>query len=202
MQRLSPLRLAALSLALAASSAAQADDPGAYQDGTAAPSTAGHGLFGRTTQRIPAGHLCDKCAAKLRAHGGPAAVMAGDLGNCPTCVGGTDSGYAMVGGAEPAPVGVMRTDYRAMHPGMAGAPGYAAVGPQMPVAPPQTAMAPPRHRTPMVVPHLFGLSGHSPFETWSMMSYEKRRARHAAIAYGNPDTSVDGLPASMVYGRH
>lgn len=127
---------------------------------------------------------------------------------------GMDSGYAMSGdawqGDGPAPIGVMRTNYRAGMPNASfnGAPGYAVSGGM-----PGSAMAPRgpiAHATPEEVSLLAGpssnrstvlwtLLGGGGMKRWAAERDSRRRAHHAQEAYGVGGVPTE-LPASAVYG--
>lgn len=207
MRRLDSLRLAVIGLALAAPAVAWAGPPAEIVN-----STAKH-RRGR--------HLCPDCQLKeqMRKDGltvPPPTTVAGmpmasnDLANCTACQAGgtvvmapgTSSGYAAVGGmvtAEPTPVGVVQTNYRATPTG--GAPGYASVGGMNHAAavPPAGIPVgdPPRGRA-HVLAHLFGLPTRG---DWTQESRARKRAAHAAIRYDDGVQKVTDLPASMVFGR-
>jgi hypothetical protein len=108
----------------------------------------------------------------------------------------------MVISAEPAPIGVVQTGFRAPS-GMPTPAGPAAPGPWVP-APTPAAPSPivpgvlPGQRRPHILAHLFGLSGRNRYaRAWDA----QRRADHAAISYGPAGQVPSQLPASMVYGR-
>jgi hypothetical protein len=183
-------------------------------------------------------HLCPTCAAKVAAARqaatgqpipGPVVVQGAPMGGAP-CLSCQQSamgtapgvayvgepmaapGYAMVGGtmpgAEPAPIGVMRTNYSthdhtpgslgaSLDPRQAasagadwGAPGRASV---IPAAPTPSSTS---HRRPGVIRHLLFGGGPGMRE----MRSDKRKSQHASISYGSAG-SVTELPASLVYGR-
>jgi hypothetical protein len=108
-------------------------------------------------------------------------------------------------GAEPTPIGVARSGLNAQaDPRMAAAmrrPGAGSYDPAvMPtsVPPPPTPMAGPGHNRPHVISHVLGLPILGKHHEERV---EKRRERHSAVAYGDPNEKVTELPASMVYGR-
>ncbi len=161
---------------------------------------------------------------------GPATYAPGASGYAPA--GGEAPGFASVGGydpatpaGEPAPIGVMRTEYspaagytgstgidplhgnRGVGPyagfgaGYGEAPGHATVGgPQggyMPGSLPTSMVNPPQGRRPNVIAHLLGLPTlHRP----GYFAEKRRREAHAQVSYGNMGGAPDALPASMVYG--
>jgi hypothetical protein len=122
-------------------------------------------------------------------------------------VGEAPPGYAVVGGsmpgAEPSPIGVARAmNGPASGPRMAmnrpGAGPYdpAVVPSSIPPAP--AAMSGPGHDRPHVISHLFGIPK---FGRHYREREARRREQHAAIAYGEDNSKVTELPASMVYSR-
>jgi hypothetical protein len=125
-------------------------------------------------------------------------------------VGGPEGaqGYAMVngdGGAEPTPIGVARGPQGAMgDPRMAAAmprPGAGSYDPAViptSVPPPPAPMSGPGHNRPHVISHTLGLPI---LGKHHQERVEKRRERHSAIAYGDPNQKVIELPASVVYGQ-
>lgn len=149
--------------------------------------------------------------------GGPPMSGAGTVVSGPVAMGAP--GYAVVGGPEgapgyavvngdgtdPTPIGVARGAQMAMaDPRMApavprhGAGSYDPAVMQTSVPPPPTPMSGPGHNRPKVISHIFGLPilGQHHQER-----VEKRRARHSAIVYGDPNQKVAELPASVVYGQ-
>ncbi|MGO9464977.1 MAG: hypothetical protein ACLQVF_12595 [Isosphaeraceae bacterium] len=117
-------------------------------------------------------------------------------------------GYAVVGGAatgaEPSPIGVARSmQPQWANPRMAaygarpGALGYDPSVTPSSIPPAQDALASPGHDRPHIVRHILGLPT---FGAHRREQEEKARAKHAAIAYDQPNTTVTELPASMVYG--
>jgi hypothetical protein len=207
MRRTWPKGLAALGLALIASTPALAGDPADCATcGNNPPVPAG-------ATRIKLGHLCAACAAKMKRQGGPAAVMAGNVPTnglaCATCntgpgyasVGGGAPGTALVGGSiateEPAPIGVVRTTY-----GNQG--GVVSLKKPMnirPAAPAPTPISPSRSRRPHIIPHMFFLSGRTLPQDIHEYRMGRRSAQHAAITYGEKENTVNSLPSSMVYKR-
>jgi hypothetical protein len=128
-------------------------------------------------------------------------------------VNGEAPGVAYVGGpasAEPAPIGVMRTDYRPD----AGAPSAAspfanpgagpwaaqAAGSAMPYGQPPLShsMSYPGHKRPHVLSRMLGLPN---FRALGAQREARQRAAHAAISYGQPGQAPGSLPSSMVYGQ-
>lgn len=134
--------------------------------------------------------------------------------------GGEAPGYAsvgMTGSNEPAPVGVMRTNYQTTagsnynglpmgatpmaagpYGGPSALPPTAAQLPwgQAPVGMGRSASRPPRAR---VLAHLLGLR----MPRFGAAREARERAEHAAIRYDNSATIPSELPASMVYdGNH
>lgn len=129
-------------------------------------------------------------------------------------VGGDAPAYGyggMMGSVEPAPIGVMRTDYQGAAPA-AGAPGVNPMA-RGPYAPAASTPAPgragwgepplshptsnPGHRRPNVLGHMLGLRAPRPLGAARL---ERQRAAHAAIRYEAGAPGPDSLPASMVYG--
>jgi hypothetical protein len=120
-------------------------------------------------------------------------------------------GYAVVGGpsssaGEPAPIGIARNaQYAGMDPRMAAVPRRPGAGPYDPsvmassLPPPQTPMNGPGHDRPHIISHLLGLPRIG--QHWQERD-EKRREKHASIAYDQPNTVVTELPASAVYSKN
>ncbi len=152
--------------------------------------------------------------------GGAATVMPySPDGSGMAFVGGEAPGYAsvgMLGSTEPAPVGVMRTNYQnGAGPGLPmgalpmGAPPMAP-GPYGPNAMPARAaagwgqppmaqsMSYPGHRRPHMLGHILGFRSR---RSLGAARVEREREAHAAIRYDSPATSPEALPASMVYGN-
>jgi hypothetical protein len=118
-------------------------------------------------------------------------------------------GYAVVGGgaagAEPSPIGVARSmQPQWANPRMAAAGARAGAGGYDPsvmpssIPPPQNALGSPEHERPHIIRHVLGLPK---FGEHRREREEKARDKHAAIAYDQPNTAVNELPASMVYGN-
>jgi hypothetical protein len=162
------------------------------------------------------------CAACAAANGLPPGAVIISSTEVPgtAFVGGETPGVAYVGGpasADPAPIGVMRTDYQAaaagapsmmMRAGGAGAPNpyappYAAnpaAGAAMPYGEPPMShsMSSPGHQRTSVLGHMLGLRRPAPLGSRRLA---RQRAAHAAISYGGPASAPESLPASMVYGQ-
>ena len=110
---------------------------------------------------------------------------------------------------EPTPVGVMQTNYA--QPGAAPAapssiptasslqPGHAiaAAGPGANPAPFQHK--PTSSKNPHIIGHILGYSGIG--SEWRDQRAQKKVQAHASIPYNNEGTTVNELPASMVFGR-
>ncbi len=110
---------------------------------------------------------------------------------------------------EPTPVGVMQTNYA--QPGAAPAapssiptasslqPGHAiaAAGPGANPAPFQHK--PTSSKNPHIIGHLLGYSGIG--SEWRDQRAQKKAQAHASIPYNNEGTTINELPASMVFGR-
>jgi hypothetical protein len=80
-------------------------------------------------------------------------------------------------------------------PGARGGPYDPAVmQSSVPSAP--SAMSGPGHDRPHIISHIFGLPKLGKHHEERA---EKKRAQHAAIAYGDPNEKVNELPASVVY---
>jgi hypothetical protein len=116
-------------------------------------------------------------------------------------------GYAVAEGGQfasmdPAPIGVVQTNYQ--HPASGSAalpPGRAVVGPASnPVASfgSPNMVAPPEPDRPRLLPHLIPWS-RRPGRSESRR--EQARSAHAAIPYGTCAQPVTELPASAVFGR-
>jgi hypothetical protein len=146
--------------------------------------------------------------------GGPT-MMAGEAPGYAVAGGnvamGGAPGYAVAGGGgfgagpDPSPIGVARsTQPQWGGPNMAAAgarPGSGGFDPAvMPssIPPAQTALAKPDHVRPHVIRHVFNLPN---FGEHRRERDEKARAKHAAIAYDQPNAPVTEVPASMVYGN-
>jgi hypothetical protein len=135
--------------------------------------------------------------------GSPSPVMASANGGAP--------GYAIVGGtmvsSEPAPVGVMRTNYRDDGPahGAPGAsvapnrPGIANVG-GIPYAQPNevppSLYAPPKRRH-SILAKIIGIPD---FGRGRAEAESRARENHAMTSYAPNGGSPADLPASVVYG--
>ena len=121
---------------------------------------------------------------------------------------GVQVAYDGSGMAEPAPIGVMQANYaQPMQGGMApagmavaapGQPGRAVVdaGPGPDPIQKKSGAFPHPH----IIGHLFGLSGIGS-ESREARDAKKKEA-HAMISYDAPGTTVNEIPASMVYGKH
>jgi hypothetical protein len=231
-------RLAALSLGLVLaapfSARAQGPHPSAFQNAMPAQGPAasygGHicaDCLKKIPRRLPASANAAPptviaesygptpgCAACASGIGGlpPGAVI---LGPGEAFVGGEAPGVAYVGGpaaAEPAPIGVMRTDYQAAAAGSPASytPPAGAVPPYAPYAHASAAGAMPYGQPPLsqsmstthnrvsVLGHLMGLRRPTPF---GARRQARQRAAHAAISYGDGNGAPEYLPASMVYGQ-
>lgn len=145
--------------------------------------------------------VCATCKALLEmpgevvmiAPGTPATVVAAAPGRA---VATDAAGHAQVAAGEPAPIGVMRTDYAANAPAR----------PAQPAMPPQPGRGPylgeSRETKPHILGHLFGLTPmHYDLQDKLGEGDRKKRQKHAAISYDASDAKVQELPASMVYGR-
>jgi hypothetical protein len=145
--------------------------------------------------------------------GGPAGMAGGAPGYAVVAGNGAMSGapgYAVaggaagMGGAEPAPIGVARSTQprwanssMAAYGARAGGYGYDPAVMPSSIPPPQDAVLGPGHPRPRVIGHLLGIPE---FGGRRRAREEQARAKHAAIAYDQPNTPVTELPASMVYG--
>ncbi len=134
----------------------------------------------------------------------PMMVVSGEAPGRAVVGGEMMPGYAVVGGtvpmSEPAPVGVMRTNYAGPAAGRPSPMDRAAMGP-VPAAPtPSGAVGDNR---PHILAHLFGISAmRRDLRESREARQERKREMHAATTYGPQDPStVSELPASMVYGR-
>lgn len=115
------------------------------------------------------------------------------------------NGDAMyIGSAEPAPIGVMRTNYAgaalsamppASAPGLAGV-GNPALGNALQPSVPPLDFAPTKR--PSVVSRMLGMPR---LGGWGEARRERRMSQHAAIRYDQMPANPGSLPASMVYGR-
>ena len=122
-------------------------------------------------------------------------------------------GYAVVGGrgpvpagVDPAPVGVSRAvQSQWNNPRLASMPpraGVASFDPSVKpssMIPPQTALDTQTTTRPHILSHLFGIGGISRHIREAREDQE--RDVHASIAYDNPSQPVNGVPASVVYGK-
>ena len=127
-------------------------------------------------------------------------------------VGGNAPGYAIIGGtmasAEPAPIGVMRTNY---HTGQdaQGTPGASLAHQQgaastvngipfaQPSEVPPSLYAPQPRRRHSILARMIGLPD---FGRGRAEAEARKREVHAQTAYGPSNTAPSELPASMVYG--
>jgi len=112
------------------------------------------------------------------------------------------AGRALVGGPEPAPVGVSRASEGNFTPvgnmAAAGALRDPSVTPTS-IPPAQTAVGGTTGARPRIISHLFGLPDLRRLRK-DRQAYELREG-HASIPYGDPSAPVNELPASMVYGK-
>lgn len=138
--------------------------------------------------------------------GSPAPLMAA------SGVGGDAPGYAIIGGtmasAEPAPIGVMRTNYQTGQEAQ-GAPGASLPHQQggasavngipfaQPSEVPASLYAPKPRRRHSIVARMIGLPD---FGRGRAEAEARKRDIHAQTAYGPSNTAPSELPASMVYG--
>ena len=109
--------------------------------------------------------------------------------------------------ADPAPIGVMQTNYA--QPGMAPAapssvPTATSLQPGHALAESGASPAPFQHRptsskNPRIISHLLGFR--DPTAEWRDMRAQKKTEAHASIPYDTEGTTVNELPASAVYGR-
>jgi len=159
------------------------------------------------------GEVCTKCGAPtavvLRGNATPApapvvtgagsAVMVTSA-DAPgrAVVGGDDAptGYATTG-AEPAPIGVVSSRFASAAPATPAGSRDASV---MPTSMGSNPIAPNNTNKPHVLQHLFGISDLR--RDWADMR-ERRRdsSSHAMIPYGPQTSTVQDVPASVVYGR-
>jgi hypothetical protein len=204
--------------------AARADEPGVVPDAVLMGQLQQDQARGVTTHY--GGHICAKCLARMpkriAADGSsvpmmPATMVAAN-GGCVGCqdgaypggagvayVGGDAPGYAVLGSTDPAPVGVMRTDYQwGASPAMPGmnpaarpvmGPGAAMPGAEPPLS---HTMSYPGHRRTSVLGHMLGLRRPQP---WNARAIARARVEHAKLRYGSPGEMPADMPASMVYGN-
>ena len=146
---------------------------------------------------------CASCAAAASSTSGYAVI--GDPSPAPLMAAAGAPGYAVVGGgAEPAPIGVMRAGYHAqgtLGASVAAQGGGPALGPGgIPYATPSDMppslfqQSPPkRHRilSHLLVPELGRVRAERE---------AKERASHAAISYGAQNAPPSALPPSLVFG--
>lgn len=175
---------------------------------------------------FPARRLCASCAkAQMAANGGvlpppgPPMVFTNTPGVpggqvCTTCQPAGPStamapGYAVAGGQfatlDPAPIGVVQTNYQhpasgsvAMPPGRAVVGSAIAASPSGPAFASPNILAPAEPNRPRVISNLLP-RGHGTSHRASRK--EQARSDHAAIPYGNYAPPVNELPASVVYGK-
>jgi hypothetical protein len=159
-------------------------------------------------QVVSNGAHCPTCQGNVVVSG----PMMGHDGHAPgyAVVGGPEApGYAVVGeaivGSEPVPVGVAKMrDHGASGLRMAGMgarPGSGPVDPSVVptnLPPAQVALSSPPHNRPHVIGHLFGVPT---FGRMRRDQQDRERQKHASIAYGQADSPVTALPASVVYGK-
>jgi len=163
---------------------------------------------GMPGQVISNGAHCPTCQGNMVVSGPVVSHNANDPGYA--VVGGPDAaGYAVVGegmmGPEPAPVGVAKVrNQGAMNARMAamgGArPGSGPVDPSVvptSLPPAQVALSSPASNRPHIIGHLLGLPT---FGRYHREMQDKERQKHASIAYGQVDSQVNEVPASVVYG--
>jgi hypothetical protein len=166
---------------------------------------------GMQGQVVSNGAYCPTCQGNMvvsgpvmseHAHAPGYAVVGGPSG--PETAGYAVVGEAMVG-SEPSPVGVAPVrNQGAMDPRMAamGArPGSGPVDPSVVptnLPPAQVALSSPPSNRPHIISHLFGLPM---LGQRSRERMEREREKHASIAYGQVESQVTEVPASMVYGK-
>jgi hypothetical protein len=91
-----------------------------------------------------------------------------------------------------------------MDPRMAAMGGRAGSGPLDPAVvptnlpPAQVALSSPPSNRPHIISHLFGLPMLGQHHRERI---EREREKHASIAYGQADSAVNEVPASLVYGK-
>lgn len=115
--------------------------------------------------------------------------------------------YNPSSGPEPTPIGVMQTNYA--QPGMvptgaSSVPTAASLQPGHALAESGANPAPFQHKStssvnPHILGHIFGYSGR--YSEWREEQNNKKAAAHASIPYNNEGTTVNEIPASMVYGH-
>jgi hypothetical protein len=64
--------------------------------------------------------------------------------------------------------------------------------------PAQVALSSPSHNRPHIISHLFGLPN---FGKAYRDAQDRERQKHASIAYGQVESQVTEVPASVVYGK-
>jgi hypothetical protein len=131
--------------------------------------------------------------------------MAGHGGGAPghAFVGGSDTGYAVVGGegaaGEPAPIGMVNPGLASsVPPAAAGRPGTMDRS-LTPTSMAPNPIQPKTHNDPRVLSHLFGLSDLRP--GWRAARAAREREEHAKISYGPVNGQMNEVPASVIYGR-
>lgn len=161
------------------------------------------------------GEVCTKCGAPtavvLRGNATPApapAPVVTDAASAVTVtsadapgravVGGDDAqtGYAATG-AEPTPIGVVSPRFASAAPASPVGSRDASV---MPTSMGSNPIAPNNTNKPRVLQHLFGISDLR--RDWADMRERRHdKSTHAMIPYGPQTSTVQDVPASVVYGR-
>ncbi len=110
-------------------------------------------------------------------------------------------------GPEPTPIGVMQTNYA--QPGMApvapsSIPSASSMQPGHALAASGASPAPYQHKStssanPHVLGHIFGYAGVA--SEWREERNKKKSQAHASIPYNSEGTTINEIPASMVYGN-
>jgi hypothetical protein len=163
---------------------------------------------GMQGQVISNGAHCPTCQGNVVVSGPVMSHNAHDPGYA--VVGGPEApGYAVVGeamvGDEPVPVGVAKVrNQGAMGARMAAMGARPGSGPLDPsvvptnLPPAQVALSSPPSNRPHILGHLFGLPS---FGRHYREAQDRERQKHASIAYGQTESQVSEVPASLVYGK-
>ena len=108
----------------------------------------------------------------------------------------------------PTPIGVMQANFAqpgAMPAAPASVPTARSLQPGHAVAEAGSSPAPFMHKStssknPMILTHLLGFRNYA--ADWREMRANKTNQAHASIPYNNDGTTINELPASMVYDKH
>lgn len=110
---------------------------------------------------------------------------------------------------EPTPIGLMQANYAAMPGAVPAAPSSVptagSLQPGHAVAASGNSPAPFQHKTtssknPKIISHMLGFRNYA--AEWREQRADRKNQAHASIPYNNDGTTINELPASMVYGQH